>query len=166
MKSVVNSNETYDDTFSTTYLYKDNVTVTVNKTREESFKPGTWVQVDVVGEETVLNGTVKWELQDPKSAEVFSFDMSLEDIFEDPNFSNTTHLLDWTNSSTNGFSNISTSEGYLNLTEIKDADSLESVIYFNGTLNGTYLIEFKYKNGLTGANLTFSYYDNGWESVE
>lgn len=101
--------------------------MTTLKTDKDSYVPGEWVEITAESTTTEMNGSLEWSLESPIGEVVFDFSSYYQDIFEDPFFNDPT-IPDWTNDS---FYSVDATSGYLNLTEIADADKTNAEIYYD-----------------------------------
>jgi hypothetical protein len=122
---------------------------TTLKTDKDSYAPGELVEITAESTTTEMNGSLEWSLESPISEVAFDFSSDFQDIFEDRFFEDPT-IPDWIN---DGFSSMSASSGYLNLTELADTDMNDVEVYYNTSElePGQYEISFDYFS--TGQNL-------------
>ncbi|MHA1451215.1 MAG: hypothetical protein ACTSP4_17585, partial [Candidatus Hodarchaeales archaeon] len=150
------------------------VNITVNGTE---FTPGSWVNIEAVGEVDYLNGSVEWRLESPlenavdKDAGInevaFDFNRDItSQFFEDPNFEDNVTLLDWYNHSVNSFDEIvvNSTLNLLNLT--RTTDDQVAIMFYNKTVQeAPYNIQFEYRNVSLSNPMNFSYYNGEWINI-
>ncbi|MFX0124864.1 MAG: hypothetical protein ACFFAE_14630 [Candidatus Hodarchaeota archaeon] len=137
---------------------------TTLRTDKDRYAPGELVEITAESDTSEMNGSLEWSLESPIGEVTFDFSSDFQDIFED-RFFNDPSLPDWTN---DGFYSAIVNSGYLNLTEVADADINDVEIYYDTTeLDAdTYEISFDYFSkgqnlllnpGFEGGNTT------GWD---
>ncbi|MHA1169815.1 MAG: hypothetical protein ACTSRU_18455, partial [Candidatus Hodarchaeales archaeon] len=150
------------------------VNITVNGSE---FTPGSWVNIEAVGEVDYLNGSVEWRLESPlenavdKDAGInevaFDFNRDITNqFFEDPNFEDNVTLLDWYNHSVNSFDEIvvNSTLNLLNLT--RTTDDQVAIMFYNKTVQeAPYNIQFEYRNVSLSNPMNFSYYNGEWINI-
>ncbi|MFW9903974.1 MAG: hypothetical protein ACFFFH_06540 [Candidatus Thorarchaeota archaeon] len=137
---------------------------TTLKTDKDSYAPGEWVEISAESTTSEMNGSLEWSLESPISEVAFDFSSEFQDIFEDRFFNDPT-IPDWIN---DGFSSVTATSGYLNLTEVADIDKNDVEVYYNTSklAPGKYEISFDFFSkgqnlllnpGFEGGNTT------GWD---
>lgn len=137
---------------------------TTLETDKDNYAPGEWVEISAESTTSEMNGSLEWSLESPISEVAFDFSSEFQDIFED-RFFNDPAVPDWVN---DGFSFVTATSGYLNLTEVADIDENDVEVYYNTSElePSTYEISFDYFSkgqnlllnpGFEGGNTT------GWD---
>ncbi len=98
---------------------------TTLQTDKDSYVPGEWVTITANSSSNEMNGSLEWQLESPISEVAFDFS-EYKDIFKDPSFDNPI-VPDWTNESIDF---VEVTSGYLNLTEVSDADEDDDEIFY------------------------------------
>ncbi len=138
-----------------------NITITTNASR---YFPGETMDVNILAPIKELNGTMEWKLYSPLNESIFGFDLLQFLLLQNFDF-RTNNVSEWTNDPNTPFDFITVSNGYLNLTELADADLDPARVYVNNTgINLTKLtISFDYL-GLTPNLVANSSFEDvtGW----
>ncbi len=145
--SAENNNEPMIQSRIGTSVTSGLTTLTTNK---DIYAPGEWLEITADSKYSEMNGSLEWQLESPIDEVAFDFRSNYQNILKDPYFDNLS-VPDWYNAN---FDSVTTSEGYLTLTEGMDADKIAAEIFYNETtlLNSSrYYVSFDYMS--KGENL-------------
>ncbi|MHA1941040.1 MAG: hypothetical protein ACW97P_04880 [Candidatus Hodarchaeales archaeon] len=109
----------------------------------DTYTPGDWVTITAESNTDEMNGSLEWRLESPIEEYSFDFNSFYQDVFSDPEFNNDL-IPDWNNT---GFDGFTANDGYLNLTEGFDNDTVDAVIFNNNSAlisDTDYIISFDY----------------------